>query len=727
MNRSYLNRSEQVVLFALVFIILQEWLRPIMKLTGTGYFNYFSYFIALCLILSLFDLPKLVSAAIKALYIIWFSEFVYNKLQLPFITFYTEEISTNFSAIINTQWSGVTDSFRTILFFVLIWMLVYLIHHWITVRISIFYFLLLTVFFIATLDTYSAYDGKVAIIKVVVVGLVMTSLLFIKRLVLKRSILIDWQSILKYMIPVVLLVGAATTTAYMLPKSSPKWPDPVPFIKSVGTGESGLFGGRGKGVAQKVGYGTNDEKLGGSFVADDTVVFHVTTKTRQYWRVETKDLYTSKGWRNSGGTAHHDKYSPEESITTSLNVGPSQSMEVAEVDNLSDYDFIIYPYGVTSVDTGFSETELDVNPYTEKFQVYGDGSKVKLENYSIDFSSPIYNYDQLKRSEITEFEEERYLALPSGVPKRVRELAQQITEPLPSAYEKAKAIEKYFARSGFAYSTENVAVPNREDDYVDQFLFETKVGYCDNFSSAMVVLLRAADIPARWVKGFVTGDSIELTEDGRNVYEITNNEAHSWVEAYIEGVGWMPFEPTIGYANPANIDYETVMPEEDDPLEPTEPDEVVIEDPKTQEPDEQDNTPVAPKAKGKEFSLKVLKIPALILLGIIIVGAIIVLLTRNKWLPKYYIRQNNKMPPSRKSYILAYERLLKQLSSYGLKRAKNQTLTSYARKVDRHFETAEMSELTDVYEKLIYSKDVDESKFEQMKESWEYLINKTSG
>ena len=87
MKRSYLNRSEQVLLFALVFIILQEWLRPIMKLTGTGYFNYFSYFIALCLILSLFDLPKLVTGAIKALYIIWFSEFVYNKLNLSSFSF----------------------------------------------------------------------------------------------------------------------------------------------------------------------------------------------------------------------------------------------------------------------------------------------------------------------------------------------------------------------------------------------------------------------------------------------------------------------------------------------------------------------------------------------------------------------------------------------------------------------------------------------------------------
>ena len=722
MTRSYLNRTEQVLLFALVFVILQEWLRPIMKLTGTGYFGYFSYFIAICLILYLFDLPKIVTGVVKSLYIIWFIEFVYNKQQLPFLTFYIEEISNNFSSIFKADWASVTDSFRTLLFFVLIWMLIYLIHHWITVRISIFYFFLLTVFFIATLDTYSDYDGKVAIVKVIVVGLVMTALLFIKRIVLKRSILIDWQSILKFMIPIVFFVGASTVVAFMLPKAEPKWPDPLPYIKSVGSGE-GLFG---KGEAKKVGYGSNDERLGGSFEADDTVVFHVTSQTKQYWRVETKDLYTSKGWRNSGGSEKNGKFDKTTQIKTSLNVGSLERSETAKVDNLSEYDFVIYPYGTLTVDSGSSDNVVDINPYTEKMLIQGEDGKVQPSTYSIDYSSPIYNYEVLKRSQVEEFDEARYLALPNQLPERVHDLALQITEPLANAYDKAKAIEKYFARSGFTYSTEDVAVPEGKEDYVDQFLFETKIGYCDNFSTAMVVLLRAADIPARWVKGFVTGDAIDMTEQGQNVYEITNNEAHSWVEAYIEGVGWIPFEPTIGYSNPTNIDYETTMPEEDDALDPTKPDELDIKEPKDQQPEEVSKTPVAGKKADKGFDIEVLKIPALILLGILIVGALIVFLTRNKWLPKYYIRQNNKQAPSRKTYIVAYERLLKQLSSYGLKRAKNQTLGSYAKKVDHHFETNEMSKLTDVYEKLIYSKDVDESKFEQMKESWEYLINKTS-
>lgn len=73
-------------------------------------------------------------------------------------------------------------------------------------------------------------------------------------------------------------------------------------------------------------------------------------------------------------------------------------------------------------------------------------------------------------------------------------------------FDKVKAVEDYLGSDAFTYETENVTIPKNDEDYVDQFLFETKMGYCDNFSSAMVVLLRSAGIPARWVKGYTSGE-----------------------------------------------------------------------------------------------------------------------------------------------------------------------------------------------------------------------------
>ena len=719
MNRTYLSRAEQVILFTMIFIILQEWLKPVMQLTGTGYFGLVSIFIALCLVINLFEWPIVVSWLLKIVYISWFVNYVYNDLGLNLFAFLKQEILVNFDAIRYAEWGFVTNGFRTLLFFILIWMLVYLIHHWITVRMSIFYFLVMTVFFIAALDTYSEYDGSVAIVKVLLVGLLMTALLFLKRFILKRNILIDWNATVKLMVPVILVVVLVGGTAFLLPKAEPKWPDPVPFLKGVATGE-GFGNGNGSGTMQKVGYGTNDERLGGSFVGDDTLVFQVVVPREQYWRVETKDTYTSKGWINSSNKDDEQSFGADETIKHSINVGPDDAIETALVTNFSNHTFLLQPYGVVQYDVGGFTTRM--NRVNERMR-----ATEKVSNYSIDYSEPTYNYTELKDSKVVPNKEmANYLALPNTLPDRVRTLAQEITGMSVSAYDKARAIERYFGRNGFVYDTQSVAIPEKGQDYVDQFLFDTKVGYCDNFSTAMVVMLRAVDIPARWVKGFVTGERVESYQDGTALYDITNNEAHSWVEAYIDGIGWVPFEPTIGYANPADINFDT--PSEDDAMLPEELDDVPKE---PEQPEElpKDQTIAEPVVEDKKVKVNLawLGIVAIVLAVIAIIAALILWFTRKKWLPKYYIRQYRKNAPNEDNYVSAYDRLLKQLANYGIKRQKDQTLSSYAIEVDKYFTTDNMTKLTAVYEKLIYAKGIDPSEFEKMKESWEYLINRTSG
>src|SRR5699024_777733 len=103
---------------------------------------------------------------------------------------------------------------------------------------------------------------------------------------------------------------------------------------------------------------------------------------------------------------------------------------------------------------------------------------------------------------------ERYTQLPAQLPERVAELAEDIVASYDNRYDQTKAIEKYFRSDdhGFVYQLNDVPVPQSGEDYVDQFLFDTKAGYCDNFSTSMVVMLRTLDIPARWVKGFTSGE-----------------------------------------------------------------------------------------------------------------------------------------------------------------------------------------------------------------------------
>ena len=78
----------------------------------------------------------------------------------------------------------------------------------------------------------------------------------------------------------------------------------------------------------------------------------------------------------------------------------------------------------------------------------------------------------------------------------------------------------------------------------------------------MIVLLRSAGIPARWVKGYTEGtlDNTLASAEGEDVYTITNDNAHSWVEVYFPEYGWIPFEPTKGFTNPYNFINNTPAP-----------------------------------------------------------------------------------------------------------------------------------------------------------------------
>lgn len=110
-------------------------------------------------------------------------------------------------------------------------MLIYLIHHWLTVRKTIFYFFVLTVFFISTLDTFTTYDGKAAIVKVVLLGLVMTALLYMKRLITQTGTTFAFSKYIRYILPMTITIVVVGFIAVLLPKAAPQWPDPVPYIK----------------------------------------------------------------------------------------------------------------------------------------------------------------------------------------------------------------------------------------------------------------------------------------------------------------------------------------------------------------------------------------------------------------------------------------------------------------------------------------------------------------
>jgi len=129
-----------------------------------------------------------------------------------------------------------------------------------------------------------------------------------------------------------------------------------------------------------------------------------------------------------------------------------------------------------------------------------------------------------------------YLQLPNVDP-RVMTLARQITAPAASDYERATLLENYL-QTNFAYTLDlGDRVPA---DPIANFLFERKRGHCEYFASSMAVMLRTLGIPSRIVNGFRGGEFNDLTDS----YIVRAREAHSWVEAYFPGHGWITFDPT---------------------------------------------------------------------------------------------------------------------------------------------------------------------------------------
>jgi transglutaminase-like putative cysteine protease len=130
-----------------------------------------------------------------------------------------------------------------------------------------------------------------------------------------------------------------------------------------------------------------------------------------------------------------------------------------------------------------------------------------------------------------------YLQLPPVLDARIPTLAQTATERGKNSYDKAAALET-FLKTKYAYTLQLTGSPGK--DPLAHFLFETRAGHCEYFASAMTVMLRTQGIPAREVNGFLPGEFNELGGD----YIVRASDAHSWVEAYFPGSGWIVFDPT---------------------------------------------------------------------------------------------------------------------------------------------------------------------------------------
>jgi len=183
-------------------------------------------------------------------------------------------------------------------------------------------------------------------------------------------------------------------------------------------------------------------------------------------------------------------------------------------------------YGHVAIDDGGGVFNLDPEHPVNRYQATSDIAQTSAS--SLRRAGQAYPPEVLSR----------YLGLPA-LDSRIPELARKITASADNDYDRAAALETYL-RTHFGYSLQlSRTVPH---DPLANFLFERRQGHCEYFASSMAVMLRILGIPSRVVNGFRTGEFNDLTSQ----YVVRASNAHSWVEAYFPGHGWVAFDPTPG-------------------------------------------------------------------------------------------------------------------------------------------------------------------------------------
>lgn len=140
---------------------------------------------------------------------------------------------------------------------------------------------------------------------------------------------------------------------------------------------------------------------------------------------------------------------------------------------------------------------------------------------------------------------ERFVDLPEDTPADILRVARVQTRGASTDFERAWLLEHWF-RTEFVYST-NVSTGAGSLD-IDAWLNEPlsenyRTGYCEQFAASMAVLGRAIGIPSRVVWGFTPG-KVDVQDDGTEVITVRDNNAHAWVEMWMDGFGWVKFDPT---------------------------------------------------------------------------------------------------------------------------------------------------------------------------------------
>ncbi|WP_436346103.1 transglutaminaseTgpA domain-containing protein [Natronorubrum sp. FCH18a] len=300
----------------------------------------------------------------------------------------------------------------------------------------------------------------------------------------------------------------------------------VTFVPEGSSSPAHLSGGDPNTLEGAIDYSSERSGIGGSVDLSPEVRFTVESERGAYWRTGVYDRFTGDEWVRTGDTSAYNRpladppgeYERVQQVVTAetdLGVMPAAGQPIAIEGDLAQHTEV-------SAHGQFHPTTpvIEGDSYAVESAIVDPGAS-ELRAAGTNYPRPIVEGD--------------YLQTPESTSSEFEERTAEITADADTPYDKAVAIEGHL-RSTKGYSLE---VDRPDGNVAEEFLLEMDEGYCVYFATAMTQMLRAEDVPARYVTGYTSGQQVDDDE-----YVVRGTDAHAWVEVYFPDHGWVAFEPT---------------------------------------------------------------------------------------------------------------------------------------------------------------------------------------
>jgi transglutaminase-like putative cysteine protease len=262
----------------------------------------------------------------------------------------------------------------------------------------------------------------------------------------------------------------------------------------------------------------------------DQPVFAVSANAPAYWQGTVFDTFNGDSWTATGAPA-----------STAPGAQPVRT-DTVRVLSPGGLDVVLAP-GAPIAYSGPGEMVAGADDAASLTA----GGATAPWTYQVSSASPASDATALRDATGSDPSDPKWTAVEASLPTRVRVLAAQLAASAPTRYDAVTAVDDYLQTHEIYDLTSPVPAPGQ--DAIDDFLFVSHRGFCEQFASAAVIMLRSTGIPARLVTGYSKGDL--TSEPGERVMRGT--DAHAWIQVWYPGVGWVNSDPTATAVLPTAV------------------------------------------------------------------------------------------------------------------------------------------------------------------------------